>query len=195
MNYTEWDYVALGDYHIEKPVTDNVHYCGSTDYTSSNFWEEGLQKGWKLFDSESREVKFIPVEPVRAPLPLPDIDAKGMTGSEIGEALQRNAHWGEDTFPMVRQLVRNCDADARANVPHAVRAELLQRALHYHLEMFLEPKEGKESAESLPRGATLSDDWQAFATQRQLTLSVDRAEFVETGHRLIKEAASASEEN
>ena len=195
MNYTEWDYVALGDYHIEKVLADNVHYCGSTDYTSSNFWDEGLQKGWKLFDSETREVRFVPVEPMRGWVPLPPIEAAGLSGEEIGLRMQANAHWEEDTFPIVRQVVNNCDPVARAEVPHAVRAELHQRALHYQLDMFLAPKDGKESAEALPRGATLSDDWQVFATQRQLTLSVDRDEFVETGHRLIKEAASASEEN
>jgi hypothetical protein len=195
MNYTEWDYVALGDYHIEKALAENVHYCGSTDYTSSNFWDEGLQKGWKLFDSSTREISFVPVEPVRGSVPLPEVDAMGMTGEEIGEALLRNAHWEDDTFPMVRQVVRNCDPVARAEVPQKILAELHQRALCYEFVPRAVPKEGTDKSDVMPRGATLNDDWHSFAESRSLPLGVDRDEFVETGHRLIKEAASASEED
>ena len=96
---------------------------------------------------------------------------------------------------MVRQVVKNCSPIARAEVPHKVRAELHQRALHYQLDMLLAPKEGADKGETMPRGATLNDDWHAFAESRQLPFGVDRDEFVETGHRLIKEAASASEED
>ena len=195
MHYDQWDYLALGDYHIRKELAPNAWYCGSTDFTSTNFWEEDLVKGWNLFDSETRRVEFVPVEPVRAPVPLPNIDARGLSGAEIGEALQRNAHWEDGAFPMVRQCVLNCDPIARAEVPHNVRTELQARALHYQLDMFLAPREDKSDGDTTPRGATLNDDWQSYAEERQLPLAIDRKEFIDTGHRLMKEAGSASSED
>ena len=194
MNYEEWDYVALGDYHIRKQLAPNAWYCGSTDYTSSNFWDEDIQKGWILFDSRSREVEFVPVEPARAPLPLPEIDATGMDGAEIGEALRRNAHWAEESFPIVRQVVRNCTPSARADVSNEIRMELVDRCLHYHLDMYLAPK-GDSEAQTRPRGATLGEDWQTHAESRELPSGIDRAEFIAAGHKLMKEAGGDSEKD
>src|SRR5256714_6972232 len=35
-----WDYVALGHYHVYRPVAENAFYSGSLDYTSTNPWGE-----------------------------------------------------------------------------------------------------------------------------------------------------------
>jgi len=188
MNYPEWDYVALGDYHIPKQLTENVWYCGSTDYTSSNFWDEGLEKGWNLFDSETRKVEYIRVEPARAPVPLPPIDAAEMSGVQIGEQMLSNAHWDENSKPMVRQVIRNCDPIARTEIPESVKDQLKQRAFHYQLDISLASK-NVEMNQGLERGASLDEEWAQFAAERTLPLGVDRQEFIDTGHRLMKESA------
>jgi hypothetical protein len=36
----EWDYVALGHYHVYREVAPNAYYSGSIDYTSFNAWGE-----------------------------------------------------------------------------------------------------------------------------------------------------------
>ena len=190
MNYSEWDYVALGDYHIRKDLAKNVWYCGSTDYTSSNFWDEGLEKGWNLFDSETREVKFVPVEPARAPVPLPDIDASELSGEEIGDRMLSNAHWDDASRPMVRQVIRNCDPISRTEIPQSVKTELQARAFHYQLDIFLSKREIETGSHE--RGASLEEEWTQFAEQRTLPLGVDRKEFTEAGHRLMKEAGGDS---
>jgi DNA repair exonuclease SbcCD nuclease subunit len=190
MNYPEWDYIALGDFHIRKRLADNVWYSGSTDYTSSNFWEEGLEKGWNLFDSETGEVTFVRVEPVRAPVPLPDIDAADLTGVEIGDMLLRNAHWDANALPMVRQVVRNCMPASRNEIPQEVKAELQSRAFHYQLDIYLRARENQP--DHVDRGASLEDEWTNFAENRVLPSGIERKEFVEGGHRLLKEAGSDS---
>ena len=35
-----WDYVALGHYHVYRSVAPNAFYSGSLDYTSTNPWGE-----------------------------------------------------------------------------------------------------------------------------------------------------------
>ena len=36
----EWDYVALGHYHVYREVEPNAYYSGSIDYTSFGAWVE-----------------------------------------------------------------------------------------------------------------------------------------------------------
>ncbi|MDQ2986515.1 MAG: metallophosphoesterase [Armatimonadota bacterium] len=196
MNYPEWNYVALGDYHFRKPLADNVWYSGSTDYTSSNFWEEEKElKGWNLFDSETGETRFMHVEPLRAPRTLEQLDASGLSGEDIGAQLIRNAHWDVDAQPIIRQIVTNCDPIARSEVPADVRSELQSRALHYELKMLLAASVGVDTEDVQTRGATLEDDWKAYAEARQLPLGVDREEFVGAGHKVMKEAAGDPQED
>jgi len=195
MNHERWSYVALGDYHIRKQIVDNIWYCGSTEYTSTNFWDESEHKGWLLFDSEKREPSIRLVEPVRSVLDMEPIDAAGMSGQEIGDQLLRNAHWDVPSQPLVRQVVRNCDVSARSEVPADVRNELNSRALIYDLRLLLAPRAGAPGEVTAERGATLHDDWTAFAEARPLPLGVDRSEFVEAGHRTMREAAGDNQED
>ncbi len=195
MNRERWNYIALGDFHIRRNVVDNVWYCGSTEYTSTNFWDEVESKGWLLFDSAAAEPIIRQVEPVRSVFTMDAVDAAGLSGSEIGDQLIRNAHWDASTLPMVKQVVFNCDVIARSEIPAEVRNELNSRALIYDLKVFLPPKAGGRDETTSERGATLHEDWTAFAEERQLALGVDRKEFVETGHRTMREAAGDPQED
>jgi len=194
MNRERWSYVALGDYHIRKNIIDNVWYCGSTEYTSTNFWDEVESKGWLLYDSDKVEPTIRHVEPVRGALVMDTIDAEGLSGPEIGEQLLRNAHWDASTLPLVKQVVINCDVIARSEIPAEVRNELSSRALIYDLKPLLPARGGNKDEVAAERGATLHDDWTTFAEERQLTLGVNRKEFVEAGHRTMREAAGDSQE-
>jgi hypothetical protein len=195
MNRERWNYVALGDYHIRKNIVDNVWYCGSTEFTSTNFWDEVESKGWLLFDSETSEPIVKSVEPVRAALTMDAIDATGLSGPEIADQLVRNAHWDASTQPLIKQVVFNCDVVARSEIPAEIRNELNSRALIYELKLLLPQRSGSKGEATAERGATLHDDWAAFAGARQLTLGVDRTEFVEAGHRTMREAAGDSQED
>ena len=126
---------------------------------------------------------------------MDSIDATGLSGPEIGEQLIRNAHWDSSTQPLVKQIVFNCDVIARSEIPAEIRNELNSRALIYELKMFLPLRAGSKEEATAERGATLHDDWAAFAAERRLTSGVDRKEFVEAGHRTMREAAGDSEED
>lgn len=195
MNRERWSYVALGDFHIRKHIVDNVWYCGSTEFTSTNFWDEVESKGWLLVDTDLNEPTIRRVEPVRSAFTMDTIDAMGISGQEIGDQLLRNAHWDATTQPMVKQAVINCDVIARSEVPVEIRNELSSRALIYDLKMFLAPRSGGKDGTQAERGATLHDDWAVFAEDRQLALGVNRKEFVEAGHRTMREAEGDSQEN
>lgn len=197
MNRERWNYVALGDYHIRKHLVDNVWYCGSTDYTSTNFWDEIEPKGWLLFDTEGGPPGVRNVDPVRSALSMPTIDATGLSGTEIADMLLKSATWDvtPEGGPMVRQVVTGCDPLARAEVPGDVRNELNSRALIYDLKMYLASRSPAGDTTAPHRGATLREDWQSFAEKRDLPISVSREEFVTAGHKMLEEAVGDPEEN
>jgi DNA repair exonuclease SbcCD nuclease subunit len=196
MNYDQWDYVALGDYHIRKSLKENVWYSGSTEFTSTNFWEEeGTPKGWNLFDSESGKTEFRRVDPVRWVRTLETIDAEGLSGQEIADQMLRNKNWDESALPVIRQKVHNCDPLARTDIPAETLNELKSCCLHYEFVAQIKRREVQEADGTVARAATLDDDWKAYAEKRSLPLGLERDEFVATGHRLLKEAAGDSSED
>lgn len=184
-NPRDWDYIALGDYHIQKRIAANAAYSGSTDYTSSNIWEEiGIEKGWFLVDLDSNQFEFVSVEPVRAAIDLPPIDAKGLTGKEIGDALEARAGTVIGDFPIVRQRLLNVHSAVRADIPSSTLRAIRSRCTHYRLDIQVEAVEGGH----LPRGGgSLEEEWSEFVRRRDLPSEIDRDALVSAGTRLLME--------
>jgi exonuclease SbcD len=87
----EWDYIALGDWHMYTQVAPNAIYAGATEFTSTNIWDEaGKPKGWVLYDAETRTHEFHPIR-TRAVYDLVPIDAAELTAAELNEAIEARA--------------------------------------------------------------------------------------------------------
>jgi DNA repair exonuclease SbcCD nuclease subunit len=112
----QWTYVALGDYHVHKLYGPNACYAGSTDYTSTNFWDELKKpKGWVWFDTSVGMLEFINVKP-RSVIDLPFIDASKHIAAELEEVLSSAAIWETADLPIVRQLVTNVRPEVWAQI-------------------------------------------------------------------------------
>ncbi len=69
----QWDYVALGHYHVAHEVAANAWYPGALEYVSTNPWGELRDeakakrpgKGYLLVDLPGARVSFRPVAPAR----------------------------------------------------------------------------------------------------------------------------------
>jgi len=195
-----WDYVALGDYHVRKELRKGkVAYSGSTDYTSSNPWEElSEKKGWYLFDADRNSLEFIPVEPVRPFYDLKVIDARGLSGTEIGEKMlevfQKECGKQNDTKkPVVRQIIENVHPSVRSEIPLDVVRELQSLCLSYRYKVSTEKigSPGIRGEEPSRRG--LEEEWREYASKAELPPHVSRDEFINTGSALLAEAKDASE--
>lgn len=191
---SEWSYVALGDYHVHRSLHKNVVYSGSTDYTSSNIWEEvGTSKGWCLFDSDRRSMEFIKVDPVRPAYDLPPIDATGLDGGEISRRLEANATWPTDEDPIVRQRVYGVHPSARKEISGSVLRELKARCAFYRLALETEAVDSAAAGESTgPK--SIPHAWNEFAAHYNLPADIDRARFSECGAQLIKESQDEAPE-
>lgn len=181
----DWDYIALGDYHIRKEFARNATYSGSTDYTSSNIWEEReYPKGWYLFDTDSRKLEFVEVKPVRAVMDMETICAEGLTGKEIGDRLLENAAEIDDDLPIVRQRVVCTHISARSEIPSEIVRSIRLRCAHYRLDIQLA---ASSEAGGGGGGRSLEAEWQEFARQRTLPPGIEREELVQAGLALLAE--------
>jgi DNA repair exonuclease SbcCD nuclease subunit len=193
---SEWAYIALGDYHVHKELMANAAYCGSTDFTSTNIWEEAaVPKGWILFDSETGVHTFREVSPRRRVLDLDPFDATDLSSAEIADRLHSAAQWPRDEKPIVRQRIFNVAPDARMGLDSDVVRDISLRALYYYVDW----KYAKKDVDGMPvpgaAGASLEDDWRNFASVRNIPSAIGRDEFTETGTSAIKEAAGVSAED
>jgi DNA repair exonuclease len=192
----EWDYIALGDWHIYQQVAPNAIYAGATEFTSTNIWEEaGEPKGWVLYDADTRTHEFHKIR-TRQVYDLLPIDAADMTAVELNQAIESRADALGDALngAIVRQRVWNLHPDLRRQLNGELLRELKARALHY----LLDPRPPRPSTGGRAYGQTsetdgesrltLADEWRLFAATYDLPADIDRAAFIELGARYLQEA-------
>lgn len=109
----DWDYVALGHYHVHSQW-GHVVYAGSIDYTSSDPWHEGKPKGWVLWDTDTRHLTFVQSYP-RPHIDLPVIDARGLGEHDVILRCEE-ALTGLPAGAVVRQIVGGADVGARRDI-------------------------------------------------------------------------------
>lgn len=186
-----WTYVALGDYHVHQCYGRNACYAGSTDFTSTNIWEEIAQpKGWIWFDTEKAYLEHVPLT-TRTVLDLAPIDAMGLDGQGIVDALQRTVTWTETDLPIVRQRVRNVHPEVRSRLPQPVLREIQRTCLHYRL--VLEAPHRSESSGSVAGAAqSLEQAWLEHAAAIEVPGGISRDAMRALGVELLKEVAEAA---
>lgn len=190
----EWDYIALGDWHLYTQVASNALYAGATEFTSTNIWEEaGKPKGWILYDAETRTHEFHPIR-TRAVFDLAPIDAAELTAAELNAAIEAQANALGDSLQgaIVRQRVWNMHPDLRRQLDGELLRELKARALHYLLDL----RAARPSTRGLSdtpaaetdgeSRLTLADEWLHFAQTYELPADIDRATFTELGVRRLQ---------
>jgi DNA repair exonuclease SbcCD nuclease subunit len=147
LNAAEFDYVALGHYHVATRVDRNAYYAGSLEYVTTNpWWEAGQrgvapagQKGWLLVELGGKEprVAFRVVEPARRVIDLEPIHGAGLDAAGLDAAIAERAGGirGGLDGQIVRQLVWDVDRLTARDLNHAAIRELKTTALHYRLDL------------------------------------------------------------
>jgi len=207
-HHERWTYVAMGDYHVHRAFGRNCCYAGSTDFTSTNIWEEIKPgawhrnptpkqdtdlvpsdyrsiKGWIWYDTELARAEFVPVQ-TRTVIDLDPIDAKSMDGPAIGDKLLERAQWDAKEDPVVRQTIFNVHPETRARIPQDIVRELKAKALHYSLDVRLLSALPASVSERTP-GESLDMSWEAHASSAVLPFGMDRDRVTGLGKDLLRE--------
>jgi len=199
----QWDYVALGHYHVAQSVAANAWYAGSVEYVSPNPWgqlqdeeEQGRRgKGYLLVDLPGARVTFRPIAPVRRHVELPAIDGKGLTPRELDERIAAAVTAAKPAIDdqVVRLLVFDVSRSTARDLDHAAIRGYKARALHFQLDL-RRPELHRVDASGAPgRRQTLHETVREFLDHRPLDADLDRAAFVRLGVEFVEQVGREGE--
>lgn len=198
----QWDYVALGHYHVAHQVEPNAWYAGSLEYVPPNPWgqlgdetESGRPgKGYLLVHLPGARVELRRIALARRYIELPSIEGKGCTAHELDERIAAAVAAATPAIDdqVVRLLVWDVSRATARGLDHARIRAYKARALHFQLD--LRPPEVPR-AETLPstRRQTLSETVRDFLERRPLDADLDRATFVREGVAYVDAAGKPGE--
>jgi len=199
----QWDYVALGHYHVAHEVEPNVWYAGSLAYLSPNPWgqlQDEADRGrsgkcYLLVDLPAARVTPRSIPQVRRHLELPTIEGKGLTPKELDERIAAAVAPSKPAIDdqIVRQLVFDVSRATARDLDHAAIRAYKARALHYQLDLRRPEVQRAVTSGAPGRRQTLPDTVQEFLEHRPLDADLDRAEFVRLGVEYVADAGRGGE--
>jgi exonuclease SbcD len=204
IGYARWSYVAMGEYHVYRPLAPNACYSGSIEYTSFNIWGELQEeqesrikgKGIVEYDLDTKRRKFHDLEPARRLVNLRPFSAQGMTAADVDATIRENvARFGSIEELIVRQTI--------TDIPRHVSRELDQRALRDFkrkaLSFQLDPRRPEVLRQTgtgaAGRRASLTDTVRDWLYARTVPPDVSRDALVDVGLRYLRVAEAAEHES
>ncbi len=198
----QWDYVALGHYHVAHQVEPNVWYAGSLDYLSPNPWgqlqderERGRAgKGYLMVHLPGARVEPRPIAPPRRFMELPPIEGAGRTAKELDDEIARVIGAAKPSIDdqVVRLVVWNVTRATARDLDHAALRGYKARALNFQLDV-RRPEEHRVPGLGSPqRRQPLPETVREFLGRRPLDAELDRPTFVRLGVEYV-EAAGGEE--
>lgn len=158
-----WTYVALGHYHLRTELAPNMWYAGGLERTSTNVWIEAEEKGFLVFDTESRTAEAVTV-PSRTMVDLPRVQGQGLSPAEVDQAIAGAVGRIQDGLAgkMVRLVVYDVPRSVARELTHKRIRDWRAEALHFHLDL-RPPEVRRRSASGAPvRRQTLEEQVGAY---------------------------------
>ncbi len=190
----EWDYIALGHYHVASAISPRCWYSGSLEYTSPNIWgerweeyERGVTKGINIADLETGVVERVALPPERLVHDLPSLDAAGMTPPQLDAAIQGRIAGvaGGIGDTVTRLLVWNVPREIAHALDHAPLRVLRAQALHFQLDL-RRPETGRTIGVGAPGSRQpLVEVVAEYLARRPLDADLDRGRFVRLGREYM----------
>lgn len=144
LKLAEWDYVALGHYHVHRQLAPNMAYSGSIDYTSSNYWGElaeersaGLPgKGFVERNLDTGEQTFHPLPASRVIIDLPTFSAHETDAEDMTAAIVRTL----EAIPggVEGKVLRLKITDVPQGMVRSLNHKALKPYLSHALNLFLD---------------------------------------------------------
>ncbi|MGE5744474.1 MAG: metallophosphoesterase family protein [Gemmatimonadota bacterium] len=187
----QWDYVALGHFHVAHEVFPNAWYSGALEYVSPNPWgqlqdeaERGRAgKGYLMVDLPGARVHFRRIALARQHIELEPIHGKDLTAKQIDEKIAEAVRTAKPSIDdnVVRQLVWDVARATAHDLDHQAIRGYKARALHFQLDL-RRPEEQYHVGVGAPaRRQTLGETVRNFLSRRLLNADIPRDEFVASG--------------
>lgn len=194
----QWDYVALGHYHVAHQVEANAWYAGSLEYVTPNPWgqlqdekEYGIAgKGYLLVHLPGARVELRRIALARRHLDLPFIEGKGLPPGELDQRIAAAVAAAQPAIDgqVVRQLVFDVTRDTARDLDHALIRAYKARALHFQLDVRRPADAPGAAAAVASRRQPLPVLVREFLEHRPLDADLDRSEFTALGVEYVERA-------
>jgi DNA repair protein SbcD/Mre11 len=202
LNAPDWDYVALGHYHVYREVRPNAFYSGSIDYTSVNTWGEKREehdagvkgKGFIERDLVTGKQTFHALQASRPLIDLPQIDARNLVAADIDHRIRSIVDSCVDGIDdkVVRLTVWDIPRHVARELDHKTIREYKRRALSFQLDL-RRPELNRVGASGAPvRRPSLNDMVREKLATRPIDADIDRDALIERAIAYLDEAQVAA---
>ena len=188
----EFDYIALGHYHVYNKVRHNAWYSGSTE--RMGFGDEDVDPGYALVELGSEagaEVTHIPIE-ARPMKTLAAVDGEGRDAREIADIVLDRAERFSTPETITRIELRETLRHVRREVEAIVRREsapfVWSLDIFARSDLLIAPGEQRLVSESLD----IRSLFEKFVAERAYEPAFSAA-FLERGLRALDDAVRAQE--
>lgn len=198
LNIDQWDYIALGHYHVYRPIAENAYYSGSIEYSGTNIWGEvddeksnpRQGKGFIVYDLATKKSDFKLIPGVRRVVDLMPIQGAGLSAAELSDAIcsRVDSYEGGIDDRVVRLVVWDVPRHILRDLDHRKIREFKRRALHFLLDA-RRPQPVRIDASGAPgKRASLTDTVRLMLEKRDITPGIDRKSLVDLGLHYLNEA-------
>ena len=183
----EWDYIALGHIHICEQVGERAWYSGSTDYASTNVWEEASHpKGFIEYDLDEHKMTFHKIE-TRKVIDMPVIDAAKLTAEEVMDAVRANAEKFDCKDAIVRQVVENISRSVDNSLDRSYIKTLRGIATDFTFTTRKPEESTRKSAVAAGAAVSLEAEWSDFCDDiTDLPAGIDKETFKKMGAEYLE---------
>jgi len=127
-----FDYIALGHYHMYTKLQENTFYAGSTERLS--FTEAGNQKGFLEIElGQKLKHKFIPVN-TRIMIDVPPVDCSALNAVEIVKKTKETILSIEPKDKIIRIRLENIPSHVQRGIDFHQLRTLSKAAVHFEIK-------------------------------------------------------------
>jgi exonuclease SbcD len=160
----DFDYIALGHYHMYTKLQENAFYAGSTEHLS--FTEADSQKGClEITLGQKLKHRFIPLK-TRIMIDAPNLDCSTLRIEQIVQKIKEIMHALEPKDKIIRLRLENIPAHIQRGIDYHQIRELGKTAVHFEIKPTMTKTDKTIFSEGY-KMKSLADEYEKFLTAHQ----------------------------
>ncbi|UCF18157.1 MAG: DNA repair exonuclease [Gemmatimonadota bacterium] len=192
----QWDYIALGHYHLYEKLAPNMIYPGAIERTSLDIWSEADKpKGFVEFETKKGRARFHELDTPRMVIDLEPVLGHELAPEQLDGAIESalDGVVGGIDGKIIRLRLFGVPREVYRELDHRKIRDYRTAALHLHLDV--RPPEVRRSESSGAPGGrrSLREELSAFLKHhwKPEADKLDREALIELGLRYLQRAEEA----